>query len=46
MENINLKDLGITKYQYRLLLEMLLEIIKSSKDLEDAKSKIEKLKQS
>ena len=46
MENINLKDLGITKYQYRLLLEMLLEIIKSSKDLEDAKGKIEKLKQS
>ena len=45
MENFNYKDLGITKYQYGLLLEMLLEIIKSSKDLEDAKSKIEKLKE-
>lgn len=43
MENFNYKDLGITKYQYRLLLEMLLEIIRSCKDLKEAKSKIERL---
>lgn len=43
MENFNYKDLGITKYQYGLLLEMLLEIIRSCEDLEEAKSKIERL---
>ena len=43
MVNFNYKDLGITKYQYRLLLEMLLEIIRSCEDLEEAKSKIERL---
>ena len=46
MENINHKEFGITEYQFKTFIGMILEIIKSSKDLEDAKSKIEKLKQS
>lgn len=46
MENISHKEIGITEYQFRTFIGMILEIIKSSKDLDDAKSKIEKLKQS
>lgn len=39
MEN----EMGMTDYQFRVFLKMIYELIKSSRDLEDAKSKIEKL---
>ena len=43
MENISHKEIGITEYQFRTFIGMILEIIKSCKDLEEARSKIERL---
>ena len=43
MEIKNLENNGMTDFQFTVLLKMIYEIIDSSKNLEEAKSKIKKL---
>lgn len=43
MENENKNEMGMTDYQFKVFLNLIYEILDTSKDLEEAKNKIKNI---